>query len=197
MGARGPAPTRSEERRRTQPPAIPVIKTGPEDMARMPFAIDLSPRPPERDRISENWHPLALELWEALQRSPESMWITSAGWAAARIMCEQLSRELKPQVVGITEGQYVDVDPDDPLSDEKRWEPGGPIFEKVPMKGASLAAIHKLWASFGLIEGDRRRIGHEITLHAATAEMEAAAGNVTSITRDRASLLTPREEATS
>lgn len=163
-GTRGPIPARSEERRRRNEPETPVVKTGPDVFTKVEaFDIDLAPGQPEMD---EGWHELAKEFWRALATSPEAVWMTSAGWAVAKIGAEQLSRELKPQVVGISEG-YTD--------DDGETHQAGPIFAKVPMKGAAFAAHQKLWASLGLTEGDRRRMGHEITLHQVEAEVTGPA----------------------
>lgn len=194
-GKPGPIPMRSEERQRRNEPEQPILSTTVEDIeaANLPFPIELNPTPPAKDVVYERWHPLAKELWDSLVKSPESMWMTSAGWALARIMVEQLDRELKPQYVGTRPGGWVE-DPDDPES--KVWDAGGPIIEVIPMKGATLAAHHKIWASMGLLEGDRRRMGREVTLHPARPSGDGPLPDgVTPITKNRAELLRPRDES--
>lgn len=178
---KGPIPLRSEERQRTNPPATPILKTGVEDIAaaHLPFPIDVNPMPPSADELAAldpdgaKWHPVAQHLWDAVCRSPEAMWMTSAGWAILVVECEQLSRELSEQFVGISED-------------------GEMKFAEVPMKGASLAAHHKIWAAMGLLEGDRRRMGREVTLHPALPTDGPLPDGVTDIATRR-DLLTPRE----
>jgi len=181
MGTRGPIPLRSEERQRTNEPEVPILKTDVEDIvaANLPFPIELNPRPADPREVlgrvarAGEWHPVAQHLYDMVCQSPEAMWMTSAGWAILLLDCEQLSRELEEQVVGITED-------------------GDVVRAEVPMKGASLAAHSKLWASMGLLEGDRRRMGREVTLHPALPTDGELPEGVTDISTKR-DLITPRE----
>ena len=163
----GPIPKRSEERMRRNEPERPIIKSTP-DNDTTPFDIDWSPKPSVTPNVVEaaaKWHPLATELYDSIKRSPESQWMTSAGWAVVVLGCEQLSRELKQQPIGINP------------------ETGLAVMATVPMKGASFSAHLKLWASLGLMEADRRKMGREITLHQAITDAEG--DNVTDIATAR------------
>lgn len=150
MAQYGPIPKRSEEllghaKHAAGEEPTPITKQGPQEFEDVEaFDIDLHPTQPEAD---SKWEPLVKELWAAMARSPEATWMTAAGWAVFKLECEQLHRELAPQVVGYSE------------------ETGMVTKERIPMKGASLAAHMKLWAAFGMTEGDRRRMGREVTLH--------------------------------
>jgi len=65
-------------------------------------------------------------------------------WAWAWIVAESISRDLKPQVVGIVE------------------ETGEVVRAIIPMKGASLAAYLKAMTALLATEGDRRRANMEL-----------------------------------
>jgi hypothetical protein len=162
MGDRGPAPRRDAERRRRNAPAHPIVKMGPDELRSLGFEVDLNPEPPA---AVEEWHPLVMELWEALQVDPARMWMTSADWMATKIVCETLSRDLKPQVVGVTEA-------------------GDVVRAVVPVKGANQTAILKHLASIGVTEAARLRLQKEITLHPAPP-VEADGINVVDIATRR------------
>lgn len=142
MGTRGPAPRREGERRRRNAPDHPIVKMSRDDLQALPFEIDLEPEPPAAE---EKWHPLVQEFWTALQHDPARKWMTSADWAAAKLHFESISRDLKPQVVSVSED-------------------GEPVMAVVPIKGANLAAYQKFLAAIGVMEANRLRIQKEITL---------------------------------
>jgi len=80
----GPAPKRSDQRRRRNAPEIP-IETAPSEG----YTVDWG----EPDA---NWHPLCRETYIALQKSPQVVYATQADVAQARITMhvwtEQLNR---------------------------------------------------------------------------------------------------------
>lgn len=131
MGVHGPIPKRSEERRRVNKPETPqdrVETTGP-------VAI-----PPANPR----WHPVAKRIYESLEHSGQAKFYEPSDWAAAYLLAEALSRDLKPQALGVS------------------IITGRVVRATVPLKGASFAAYLKAFAALGVTEGDRRRIGIEI-----------------------------------
>jgi hypothetical protein len=95
-------------------------------------------------KANPKWHVVARHIYESLEPSGQSKFYEASDWATAYLLAESLSRDLKPQVVGV---------------DEVR---GKAITAYVPLKGASLAAYLKGFAALGVTEGDRRRIGIEI-----------------------------------
>jgi len=131
MGARGPVPKRSEERRRMNEPEIPIDKVA----AVGPVAI-----PPANPR----WHKIATQIYESLEVSGQATFYEPSDWAAAYLLAEALSRDLKPQAIGVS------------------IITGRVVRATVPLKGGSLAAYLKAFAALGVTEGDRRRIGIEI-----------------------------------
>lgn len=180
MGTRGPAPSREEERRRANEPVHTITKLGPDDLANLPFPIDLAPEPPDPaiDGDGEEWHPYARELWERLKTDPSRVWQGPAAWALDMAMCEQLSRLLKPRVAGIQ-----------PATE---FGEGGPIYEKIPMNGAEMASLLKWASARGLYEADRLRISKEITFHSVSPEdvtQRPDAENVVSIHANRSQAL--------
>lgn len=167
MGDVGPVPARSEERRRRNAPAHPIWKLGPEELKALPFEIDLSPVAPELPAKSTDqrwkdehpdrrWGKQVTEFYEAIKRDPMVAWMTAGDWAMVMIVLEDLDRELKPQVVGVTPAVY---------STELQEVIGGEaITAVVPMKGAKLAALNNVFKSLGMGEGNRLRMQKEVTL---------------------------------
>lgn len=156
----GPVPKRSDERRRRNIPAggptvqvdLEAIADGAEAdsleaLIALPIAI---PEPIEATDEDDRggWHPMARELWDSFSRSGQALFWEPSDWAIAKLICESLSRDLKPQFVGVTPGA-------DGMD-------GEPIFEKIPLKGASLGAYLKAFNSLMLTEGDRRRLSIEL-----------------------------------
>lgn len=160
----GPPPKRSEERRRRNDPAAgaPVkvdldrIAEG-EDEDSLPFLIaqpvkiPTIPRAGDEDEETPNpadWHPFAVELWESFSRSGQALFWEPSDWMVAKIICESISRDLKPQFVGSTQGTES--------------YPSEPIYERIPLKGASLGAYLKAFGQLMLTEGERRRLSIEL-----------------------------------
>jgi hypothetical protein len=131
MGTRGPVPKRSEERRRQNKPDIPIAKVAATGEVEVPPA---NPR----------WHPIARRIYESLRTSGQAKFYEPSDWAAAYLLAEALSRDLKPQPVGVS------------------VITGRIVRANVPLRGGSLAAYLKAFAALGVTEGDRRRIGIEI-----------------------------------
>lgn len=92
----------------------------------------------------ENWHPVAKTWYESLAKSGQRIYYQPSDWATAYLLAESISRDLKPQFVGVNE------------------ESGEVIYEAIPLKGASLAAYLKGFSSLMATEGDRRRLQLEL-----------------------------------
>jgi hypothetical protein len=107
-------------------------------------------KPPAARR---EWHPIAKAWYKALRGSGQSEFYEPSDWAMAQIVAESISRDLEPQVVAVPEST------------------GEPVFEKVPMKGASLSAYLKAMTALMVSEGDRRRAG--IALERGGSDPEA------------------------
>lgn len=129
-GSGGPIPKRSDQRRRRNKPEVPVTHAeGSADI--------------EVPKANSKWHPVAKRWFESLAQSGQSAFYQASDWATAYVIAEDLSRELKPQVVGTT-------------------EEGEPVYAHVPLKGASVSAFLKACSVLLVTEGDRRRARLEL-----------------------------------
>jgi hypothetical protein len=81
MGSRGPAPKRSDERRRANVPEGGITSA--------PGARSV--RVPEAD---ESWHPMARDWFESLASSGQAAFYQPSDWQTARVWAEVLSRQL-------------------------------------------------------------------------------------------------------
>lgn len=198
----GPPPKRSSERRRRNETAGgPTVSVdlealpGADDPTSLPFLIKqpiVIPEPvtgyDEADVDEDGpdrgaWHPLALEFWESLKRSGQAIYWEPSDWMVAKLMCESISRDLKPQVVGVA-----------PASE---FGPAEVIRERIPLKGASLGAYLKAFGQLMLTEGERRRLSIELERARAVPE-EGEAATVTKITdRRQAKLIAAQRKAAS
>lgn len=149
MGSRGPTPRReAERRRRNKPETGEIAKIGPDVLADLPFEIDWAPEPPDVAIGADEevaWHPMITEFWESMKRDPARQWMTAGDWAATMLFCETMSRELRDQVVGVT-------------------QTGEAVFGKIPPKAGTLTAFLKLLEHIGVTESARLRIQKEVTL---------------------------------
>lgn len=133
MGQKGPPPKRSSERRRRNK------ESKPEKVA-AGAAVEV----PEPDG---DWHEIAKRWFQSLGRSGQSQFYEPSDWAMAYLIAESISRDLKPQAIGIVE--------DGPKAGEV-------VRAVIPMKGASLSAYLKAMTALMVSEGDRRRMRMEI-----------------------------------
>jgi hypothetical protein len=95
--------------------------------------------------VNSDWHPIAKRWFKSLKDSGQSIYYEPSDWGMAYVLAESMSRDLNPQVVAVPEST------------------GEPVFETVPMKGASLAAYLKGMTALLVSEADRRRAGVELT----------------------------------
>lgn len=176
MGARGPVPKRSAQRRRRNKQAAPekvqpvTPPSGRPDAAELAdghtkaqllelaatAGVEVSKglrkaeiaaaivEATDHQASDERWHPVAKRWFDSLAESAQSKFYEPSDWALAFIIAESISRDLKPQVVGV------------------HPETGELLFAVIPMKGASLSAYLKAMTALIVSEGDRRRAGLEI-----------------------------------
>ena len=88
---------------------------------------------------SKDWHPIARRWYRSLAESGQSAYYEPSDWATAHLIAESISRDLKPQPIGV------------------HPETGKAVMATIPMKGASLAAYLKAMTALLVTEGDRRR----------------------------------------
>lgn len=147
MGMNGPIPKRSDDRlRRNKVDTTQVVVFG---------QVVVPP-------AHEKWHPIACAWYESLATSGQAKFYEPSDWATAYMVAESISRDLKPQVVGVNE-----------LT-------GEPVMAVVPLKGTSLTAYLKAMQVLLVTEGDRRRMQIEITRRPAATE--AGNGELASVT---------------
>lgn len=144
-GSGGPIPKRSDQRRRRNKPRVEI------DQAAGAAEV-------ERPAADEKWHPIARQWYESLAASGQSAFYEPSDWTTAFLIAESISRDLKPQVVGV------------------HPETGEPIMAVIPLKGASLAAYLKAMTVLLVTEGDRRRAAVELERPKSGAEESAEAG---------------------
>lgn len=132
MGSRGPVPKRSEQRLGHR------AKAEQAKVTKVPATAAV-----EAPEIDEAWHPVAKRWFTSLAESGQSRFYEPSDWATAYLIAESISRDLNPQVVGITER-------------------GDAVFESIPLKGASLSAYLKAFGNLLTTEGDRRRASVEL-----------------------------------
>lgn len=157
-GTRGPLPKRTEERRRRNKPERPVDRVAiggdiddlfgddmpDEQVEHRIQAKDFEPvvQPP----ADPEWHEVARMIYESLPDSGESIFFEPSDWAAAYLICESISRDLSDQWINIGTALEPEM-----------------VKQKVPMKGANLAAYMKGLGELGVTEGARRRLSIELT----------------------------------
>lgn len=186
MGARGPIPKRSDQRRRRNSPpptkAVSFVQSSTDkvkelvatntrdDLIAAAAAAGVAvPAKATKTVIAEalvdvgadpEWHPVAVAWFESLSESGQSQFYESSDWAVARLVAEAMSRDLKPQIVGVTEA-------------------GDPIAYKRPLAGASITAYLKAFSSLLVTEADRRRAQVELERSESDAPTAPGADAVT------------------
>ncbi|WP_037576783.1 phage terminase small subunit [Phaeacidiphilus oryzae] len=88
MGARGPIPKRSEERRRRNRDEGPELAQAPSGPP-----LDL-PALPDPD---PDWHPIATDWYLSLRESGQAAFYQASDWAVARYAAELMSRMLSSE----------------------------------------------------------------------------------------------------
>lgn len=159
MGDRGPVPKRSDQRRRRNKEDTPITTAA--------GAVEVVvPKP------NSKWHPIAKRWFLALAESGQSKFYEPSDWATAEMIAETMSRDLKPQVVGVNE------------------KTGKTITASIPINGARLSSYLKAMSSLLVTEGDRRRARVELRRPNPDGEEEEA-GDVSWIDDARRRLREP------
>jgi hypothetical protein len=170
MGERGPAPKRSEERRRTNQPEIPLEQINVDEIAKR-ITADV-----EIPLADEDWHPTARMLFDSFAKSGQSVNYEPSDWAVLYVFCESLSRDLLPQFVGMRNSWNSEVG-------EMETKPHR---EKLPLKGASMAGYLKMCTDLMATEAARRRASVELSRHKVAGAAAEEGSNVTNISQRRA-----------
>jgi hypothetical protein len=159
MGKRGPAPKAEADRLRQNADYKPSTYVQAGEIVEPPHKAD------------ETWHPQAIAIYESYSRSAQAHLFEESDWAKVYLMCEAISRELKPQFIGFSET----VNPDTGMIEKK------PLQAKVPIKGATLNAVGQWMTTLLTTEADRRRANVEIRRTSEAPEQSAGEAAVASL----------------
>jgi hypothetical protein len=96
MGASGPPPKRSDQRRRANKPVQPVVKA--------------PGKPAVQPASDPDWHPIARMWFESLGESGQSVFYQSSDWLSAYAIAESMSREFAPQPMVVGSGPAAHVE---------------------------------------------------------------------------------------
>lgn len=129
---------------------------------------------------NEDWHPVAMMAWDSLVKSVTAHIYEPSDWAFAHILCEQISRAMKPKKI------QVGVD-----------GAGEPIMvdAEVAMSGAELQAVIKGFNSLIATEGDRRRLQIEVKRRGQAQNGADSKTRSQKITQDRFTVLNGGKKA--
>lgn len=165
-GIPGPPPKKDSERRRRNktPEKEGSLSAIPAEVVNIDELLVGEVEVPVMD---EDWHPIAQLVYESVQRSGQVIWMEPSDWSVLYLMCESISRDLNPQVVGITED-------------------GDVVKDIIPLKGASLNAYTKTMASLMMLEGDRRKLRIELERQRRIDAAAEGGGQVIDIVQRRA-----------
>lgn len=134
MGNRGPVPKRSEVRVRANKPVGGLL--------------ELESRGKESPYLpDEEWHPIALEYYRSVEESGQSQLFEPSDWMSLYLLCENLSRLLNPQFIGMAVAADGSTKP---------------MKMAIPLKGADMTALRAHQAALLMTEGDRRRMQIEL-----------------------------------
>lgn len=143
-GQRGPVPKRSEERLGHRAKSDVPDQAPSASRSRVPM-----PNVPEMD----HWHPVARDWFQSLDHSGQNVYYEWSDWMLARMVAEQISRELDEKYLGMGEA--------------------GPHYGTAPISGQSMNAILKAMSSLLVTEGDRRRAQLELNRQASDRDEDA------------------------
>lgn len=161
----GPVPKKDAERRRRNKTteAEGSLSHIPADVVNVD---DLLVGEVEIPTPDEDWHPIATLVYESQMRSGQVAWMEPSDWAMLYMLCDSISRDFKPQVVGITEEGEV-------------------IRAVIPLKGASLNAYLKGFSELLVAEGGRRKLRIELERQKRLDALATEGDNVVDIVKKR------------
>lgn len=99
MGIRGPAPKRSDERRRVNSPEADTVPSTARSTVDVP-------------RLPTKMHRLARDWYRSLEQSPQSVYFTASDWQAALLLAHELTDHLtlhKISADGVDQGRRQDA----------------------------------------------------------------------------------------
>lgn len=168
----GPVPKKDGERRRRNKTATVGGKRG--DLSTIPAEVvnvdELLAGEVTIPVPDEKWHPIAKMVFESQAKSGQVIWMEPSDWATLYMLCESISRDMNPQVIGT------------------HPETGDPVWAKIPLKGASLAAYLKGFEGLLMAEGGRRRLRIELERQRRLDAAAAGEGKVVDIVSARSAL---------
>lgn len=169
---RGPAPKRSEERRRTNSPQ--PRKVGRDVLENL--GVDLNPEIPAP---GAHWEDVTVEWYESLRLSPGVIFMYASDWQAAWSLLDQYDRALKPQFMGMSERWNSEAGEMEKI----------PVLERQPLNGAALNAIFTQLRNITLLgEEQRRKTGYEapaLDVEPTTGQSDEDDGVVTNLDEAR------------
>lgn len=152
---RGPAPKRSQARRRRNKTDENGHSIEPEQVELDPEDFpELDPETDPRCQPNPAWHPAALAIWQSAQESGQQVFWEPSDWAILRLTCSQISQEyaedliiekVKLPMTGAGEGGGEEL-----------------VYGSRPMPAGKFSAIIKTLGALGMTEGDRRRMHIEL-----------------------------------
>lgn len=162
----GPVPKKDAERRRRNkgPETQGSLSSIPAMVVNLDEVLAGEVQIPVAD---EDWHPIAIQVYQAQMASGQAIWMEPSDWAMLFLVCESISRDLNPQVVGIT-------------------EEGDVVKDVIPLKGASLSSYLKAFEALMMAEGGRRRLRVELERQKRIDAAAAGDGTVVDIVQRRA-----------
>lgn len=171
MGARGPMGKRSSEQLGHSPRSVDAVEV---DLGKTIVKVV------ERPEVNEDWHKVARMVYESFEQSAQAVYYEPTDWVVAYVFCESLSRDLKPQVVGVSPGYFNDK--------TGEYAEGDVHMAVIPLKGGSLSAYTKVMTNLLMTETDRRRAGIEIERAAFYAQSSELPDGVADLDAHRANL---------
>lgn len=151
MGLKGPIPKRTEQLRRNN--AKPVQNAASLSEGFEPWEAD------------DDWHPVAIRVYEAACNSGQRVFYEESDWALLWNLCENMSRDLKPQVIGV------------------HPETGKVMRAKQSIRGTTLNAYTRIMQDLMLTEAARRRARVELVRGYADTETDRQGAMVVDMKR--------------
>jgi hypothetical protein len=107
----------------------------------------IEPRQPD-----PGWDPIAIRMFNSFVGAPQAKWFLASDWEMASMLSEALSRELKPQFVGMSERWNSEAQTMEKI----------PVIQRIPMKAATLASLIRGYGNLLATVADRRSLSFEV-----------------------------------